>query len=375
MAKIIKLDKQASIHFLLVRADRLGDLALSMQCAKALKLTYKNARVSFLVSSYTQELLQNNPFIDSIFAIDKIEKLHKFLASLKIDVSISLYSDKASTIALFRAGIRARIGNFSKIYSFLFNYKIKQQRSKSIKNEALYNLDLLRVLDCKNLVYPKVYLKLNEILKARSYIDAKLPLAKKLVLIHPGSRGSSIDFSIQKLLEIADSLHPFCNVLITGSKEEMNIYLRLYQKGGFKNLSSSNFLDAPFSLREFLSLISCSFLFISNATGPLHCARSLDVATLSFYPLLKAISPIRWGAFCKKPSRHIIFTPLGIYNDEIKSKLVNNQIPDELARNMQLISKEEVFLTIKNLLEDKSIHKEQDKKEGKDLAKSFDIVV
>lgn len=341
---MIHLDRSKKYNFLLVRCDRIGDVVSSLPCAQSLKSVYKNSKVYFLTHSYTVDLLKNNPFIDGLICIDdhqfdsiKISKKSLFhrIKALKIDISISLFADKRSTINLFLVGIKTRIGNFSKIYSLLFNYKIKQNRSKSIKHEAVYNLELLKSIGCKEIFFPKIYLDIGEKNIATEYLKNKLGYKDSMIIIHPGSRGSGIDWNVNNFLFIANELTSKYKILITGSKSEILLYSKLLSN--YENLNENNLMSEEKSLREFLGIISNATLFISNSTGPYHCAVALNIKTIGLFSLKRSISPIRWGAFSPN-NIHTMITPIGIYD---KTKKIDFNSDD--AINMNLIDKKFVL--------------------------------
>lgn len=348
---MINLDKNKKYNFLLVRCDRIGDLALSIQCLEAIKSLYKHSNIYFLVSSYTKDILKSNPFVDKIICIDECKSLSKEIKKLRIHISISLFADKKSSIALFLAGVKYRIGNFAKIHSLLFNYKIKQKRSKCIKNEAQYNLDLLKPLGINKIFYPKIYLDLNEKNQAINSLEQNFRYFndKKFIIIHPGSANSAKEWGVFNFLELANILAANHNILISGSHTEINLYSKYIEK--FIYLSNENLLK-PSSLRKFLGFISCANLFISNSTGPLHCASALGIQTIGFYPFKKPMDPIRWGPFNNKV-KHFIATPLGIFTQktllDFKEK-EDDKISqdDEIRINMRLIKIEEILRLINN---------------------------
>ena len=73
-----------------------------------------------------------------------------------------------------------------------------------------------------------------------------------------------------------------------------------------KGDSNAKNFAARFNLKELTALITFSFLFISNSTGPLHIAAAMDKYTIGFYPNLLPCSYKRWGPYSLKAK---VFTP------------------------------------------------------------------
>ena len=306
------------LSFAIFRTDRIGDTVLSIQTADLVKKHFPQSKITFVVREYTKPVLENNPSIDDVITIDNltIRDLSQKLKQKKIDVSISLFASKESVYAPFFAQIPIRIGPMSKFRSLLFNVKIIQKRSMSIKNEAEYNLDLLKPLGIENeMAYPKINLRDEEIEFGKKYFDENRrdnPMfvpTQKLIILHPGSGGSSKDWALERYFKLAKSLETKgFEVFITGSDKEIDLYKsRKYLEQN--ELSKDCLLDKQLDMRKFFAVIKQADVFVSNSTGPLHCAVALGVKTISFYPPLKVCKSLRWGPFAEDMTRHFVFTP------------------------------------------------------------------
>ena len=139
-------------RILVSRTDKIGDLILSIPSFFMLKKMYPNAELVAIVRKYNMDIVKNLPYIDRFVVLDdytKAELLEK-IAYFKADVFIALYND-AYIAALARASkAKIRIGPISKLNSFFtYNKGVLQKRSRSVKNEGQYNLDLVAKLDKK----------------------------------------------------------------------------------------------------------------------------------------------------------------------------------------------------------------------------------
>ncbi len=304
-------NKEKKISFLIFRTDKIGDTVLSLPVAEAIKKTYKNSKITFVIKSFVAPLFENNPFVDELILIDKTSS-HDFVKKIrnKFDVSISLFVDKTSSLYPFLAKIPMRVGPFSKIWSLFLNTRIIQNRSKCLKSEAEYNLELLASVGIQNFngFFSKIFITENEILETKNFLKSKnIFETDKLILIHPGSGGSSKDWPISKFLELIKLLTKTdLKILTTGNRTELAKYKKILKN---KGIDSKFLLDEELDLRKFLGLISRANLFISNSTGPLHLASALGIKTVSFFPPIKACSPRRWQPFSKNPSNNFVFSP------------------------------------------------------------------
>ncbi|PAF51552.1 glycosyltransferase family 9 protein [Helicobacter sp. 13S00477-4] len=348
--KKINFKKSDSIKILLFRTDKLGDVVLSLECIEALKTLYPKSHICFAMQSYTAPLIENNPFLDETILTDNCsqKELIRTIKNKNFDISISLFPSKIACYVPFFARIPIRIGPFSKIRSLLFTHKIRQKRSLGEKNEAQYNLDLLKPLGCEKKYFPKIYLSNEEISQAKNYLHNKFGNdAKKIIILHPGSGGSSKDWKIQNYFSLAEKIvqNNIAKVLITGSQTELNTYKRLMKNHPL--LDQNNLLENQKSLRELLSIIAEAKLFLSNGTGPLHCAIALDVPTIGFHTLMRSCKPNRWGPFCANMKKHTIITPTTSSGERIPECIsCNKKCPYYLCMDRILV--EDIFEIIKN---------------------------
>ncbi len=127
-------------------------------------------------------MLRGHPCLDIVHFIEQITAGE--LASSNYDAAVLLFYDRRAARLIKSAGIPIRIGPLSKISSFYYlNRGVRQRRSRSLQNEAEYNLDLLRVL-CPEVkgVKPHIYFQ--------GSLSEKLP--ETYALLAPQSRGSSL---------------------------------------------------------------------------------------------------------------------------------------------------------------------------------------
>ena len=134
------------------RTDKIGDLILSIPSFFMLKKMYPAAELLVLVRQYNYSIVKNLPYIDRIIKIDDytLEDLKGELKHFKADVFIALYSNSFVAGLARVSKAKIRIGPLSKLSSFFtYNKGVWQKRSKSVKNEGEYNLDLVKKLDEK----------------------------------------------------------------------------------------------------------------------------------------------------------------------------------------------------------------------------------
>lgn len=297
-------------NILIVRTDRIGDVVLSIPMAELVKKKYPDCKISYFIRNYTSELLIGNPFTDEVIIAEEENGeilLWKNLEKIKskhFDACTVVNPTFKIALLMFLAGIRNRIGTGYRWYSVLFNHKVYEHRKYGDKHELEYNINLLEKIG----IEPKkiseqfnFYLKIDE--SNSQKIDSLLSekgykAGNKIIIVHPGSGGSSVDLPKEKLIELTKLLSGIENIsiIITGSKAESNLCKKFEVDKSVINLSG----DLNISL--LIALINRSDIFISNSTGPMHIAAALGVYVIGFFPKILACSEKRWGPYTEKKS-------------------------------------------------------------------------
>ncbi|MEJ5351949.1 MAG: glycosyltransferase family 9 protein [Melioribacteraceae bacterium] len=330
-------------NILIVRTDRIGDVVLTLPLCSIIKKYFPKSKISFLLRDYTSALAKNNPFIDEVIILK--EKKGKTLIwenikllKNKFDVCIIAYPTFRLALILFLSKIKIRIGTGYRWYSFLFNKKVYEHRKDAKYHELEYNVHLLKKIGIDENVNPlniqfglkpsiESTERVNELLKSKNILSQK-----SIIILHPGSGGSSLDFPVNKMKELAKKISDELDVeiLITGSKNEKELCQSLAVSKKTKNIAGE------FNLSELIALIDKCKLLIANSTGPIHIAAALGKFVIGFYPNIVTCSEERWGPYTNK---RIIFKPKINCYDSTKE---NNC--------MDTIEVEEVFEAVKKIL-------------------------
>ena len=285
-------------NILIVRTDRLGDVLLTTPVSTALRRMFPRAGISWLVRPYTAPLLEHNPDIDRII-VDQGEspgRLADRIRNERFDAAIVAYPRWRIVWALWRAGVPLRIGPANKLYAIFLNRRVRQHRSKGTKHEADYNLELLAPLGIPFKRYPTRYVATDEERReARRLLEARgISFVKPVVILHPGSGGSSARWPIGRFMELGDRLQADgCDLVVTGGPGEDH-----------EGAMAAAMRRAPVfvaagsvSIRELAAILSWSDLVVTNSTGPLHLAVALGVPTVSIYSSAPTRHPTRWGPY------------------------------------------------------------------------------
>lgn len=334
-------------NILIVRTDRIGDLVLTLPVSGLIKKQYPNCKVTFLVREYTKNIISNHPFIDDVIVLEENDgKVSLFdnlniIKSKKFDTCIVVYPTFVLSLIMFLSGIKNRIGTGYRWYSFLFNHKVYEHRKNAERHELEFNVNLLEKLNIKNNVDEQNVsydLRVNEssLSSVNKFLaDENIDSSKRIIIVHPGSGGSSVDLPVNKFTELVKKLdEDNFQIILTGNKNEIELCKKIKSSSKAKNFTGK------FNLDELTALISKSVMFISNSTGPIHIAAALEKFTVGFYPKIVSCSKERWAPYTNKKL---------VYEPNIDCKSCTREQCEKL-NCMDSIDITKVYIDIKNVL-------------------------
>lgn len=308
---------------LIIRNDKLGDFMLAYPSFALAKKSLANTEIHALVPHYTQAMAESCEWIDKVIidpgANSGWLKNFSFLKQLKqenYDAVITLFSTTRIGLITKLSGIPYRLAPATKIAQIFYNHKLTQRRSKSLKPEFEYNLDLVKkylndvnIFNYETLKVPFLQFNEKEIntLRTNFFNKYKINTDNKLIFVHPGTGGSATNLSIERYSELLKHLDTPDNYtfVITAGPGELE----------YANKLSLLLRDTPHiiynsteGLVAFSKVIQLCELFISGSTGPLHIAGALNRPTAAFYQRRRSATPLRWQTL-NSEDRRLAFTP------------------------------------------------------------------
>ena len=288
-------------NILIVRTDRIGDVVLTLPLVRVLRREYPLARISFLIRTYTKDVVEGQAGVDGIVLYDDGEAPKHFRTLLselrrsKFDLALVAFPRFRVALLLWLSGVRTRVGSGYRWYSFLFNKRVYEHRKTAEKHEFEYNHSLIRSLGCRASSDDRPRITLSpESIRAADFERKRLHISDKeiVAILHPGSGGSARDWSGANFGLLARELSTLgWTIVVSGARgEETLVHQVVEGSGGIARPSV-----AILSLKELAAFIKAADLFVSNSTGPLHIAAAVETPVIGFYPPITACSPRRWG--------------------------------------------------------------------------------
>jgi len=295
----LKKLKKENLRILLVRNDKVGDLVLATPALRALRETYPESYIAMLVSEYAEDVVLGNPDLDEVI-VDKKNGFNGFLKLLReikgkrFDIVVILFPSFKTAVLAFLSRIPLRVSTGFKFYQFLFNRLIYLRRSKGLKHEIEYNLDLVRLIgaDTKD-KRPSIVINRED----EEYVDKFLKEIgirdnDLLIGLNPGSGLSARKWSEKHFGELAMMFKQKLNarILILWGPEEKELAERVlkFAKGAAEPAFKT-------SIRQIAALMKRCSLIVTNNTGPMHIAAAVGSPMVEIFDPKWACSPLRWG--------------------------------------------------------------------------------
>ena len=297
---IYKDNKHKYKRVLLSRTDRMGDLILTTPVIEVVREYSPDAYVCFLANSKLTPIIKDNPYIDDVIGLDK-EREHRgifgFLKLLrkirkqKFDLIVNFHPTNRNHILAFLSGIKERVGYDLKL-GILNNLRVKHDKQRGEMKEAEYNFNLLRKIGIDKI-------SLNQYLKpgksALEWIDNDLEGKNitRFAVIHPGASCKSKLWELDNFIELSRRIKAEndLDVVFVLGPEDRDLERRLSE-----NLDFKFSLYFSISLERLIALISRASFMISNDSGPMHIADSLNKPLITIFGRNQAgLSYKRWG--------------------------------------------------------------------------------
>ncbi len=285
------------MNILIIHTAFIGDIVLSTALISKIADKYENANIYFLTTPLGKEVLKNNPKLKEIIVYDKKNKDKGFKVFFKligkirrknIDICFCPHRYMRSSLISFFSGAKIKVGYDIASFSFIYNKKIKYDKTKHEvekllsfvdENRDRYDLELYPSKEDKR--------KIDAILKNKN---------KKVIVIAPGSKWFTKKWPEKYFCELIERLkkNSSYEIIIIGAEEEKNINLNLDE-----NLLNKTILDlrGKTSLLELAEIISRGDVLISNDSSPIHIASAFPTTRIFgiFGPTVKEFGFFPWS--------------------------------------------------------------------------------
>jgi heptosyltransferase-1 len=286
----------ASKNILIIKPSSLGDIVLALPALSALRRSFPEAKISWLIRPEFAPLLKNHPHLDEIIPFDRkfLGKAwyHPYAFASLVSLIWRLNRSKFDAVldlqGLFRtaslgwlSGCRKRLGmaDARELGHIFYTHKIAQDKDsihlvdyylKIVQQAGASKTDIQFLLP----IDPAAVDSVNRLLKSHG-IDG--PYA----VFVPTSAREDKCWPLERFAALADKVSKVfhLHIIATGSASEKDIVENLKM---LAKVPIANFAGAT-SLSELVALIKSARLVVSNDTGPGHIAAALGVPVVLLF--------------------------------------------------------------------------------------------
>lgn len=281
MRKPVILQKEEIQKILVIKLRAIGDVLLSTPVATNLQSFFKNARVDFLVEEFASQVLKNNPYISNVISLNThrqnpLSLIHS-IRTTGYDLVIDLFANPRSAIITFFSGAPLRVGFPFKWRRFAYNI-ITTPRSSTVHNVE-FNLDALRKIGVPIIsTTPQFFLKEDDRKFATNFIELNGLRKNEFVTVNIGGGWEVKRWKTDKFISLSKKIISELSlqvVVLFGPAEEEEARTIAQQSGSI--------LAPPTTLHQMGAIMKASKLLVTNDSGPMHLAASLNVPTLAIF--------------------------------------------------------------------------------------------
>ena len=277
-------------NILIIKPSSLGDIVLALPALTALRKSFPDAKISWLIRPEFAALLENHPHLNEIIPFDRkflgkawfhpgasgsLVSLIKRLRLAKFDAIIDFQGLFRTASLAWLSGCKKRFG-MAKAREFahlFYTHKITQTHDcihmvdyylKIIQAAGASNLDVQFVLPH----HPEAADSVGRLLESHGVAH------DNYVVLVPGSAHKDKRWPVERFAELAEKISAQFSLpmVAVGTESEAGLIHKLQN---LSKVTIENFAGRT-TLSELICLLKGSRLVVSNDTGPGHIAAALS---------------------------------------------------------------------------------------------------
>ncbi len=291
------------MDILVIKPSSLGDVIHALPCIKALKDSFPDSRIDWVISSSLKGLLEGNPLIDNLILLNKdswknikklpatlseISSLRKTLKSKRYDIVIDLQGLLRSGLIAFTSPSTTKVGfaDAREGSSFFYNKKV------AVSNN-LHAVDkCLEVAKSIGANVNKAVFPLHIDPSSKNSIKELLGSTVEYIVIAPSARWNSKIWPAEKFASLISKITIPC--VIAGSEGDSSIANIIIESVSEESRGNIINLCGKTNLKELAALIAGAKAVVSNDSGPMHIAAALDIPAIAIFG---PTDPVKTGPY------------------------------------------------------------------------------
>lgn len=274
-----------SERILVIQTAFLGDAILTLPMIRKLKEFYPESIIDVIAIPDTEEVFENSPFVDNVFAYDKkgtqknIRQLFEFANRLKQNKYTKVFSPHRSlrtSLLVLLLNVKESSGFDISSLSYVYKKRIKYNK---YHHEVARNLELIGA-DIKEdnwKILPKITITSTIEAKVSSLIAG---IGKPFISIAPGSVWETKKYPAEYYAKLAEYfVNKNYKVVCIGGEKDFSLCEQLHQQ---VSQNSFNFAG-KLSITETIALLNHSSLLLSNDSAPTHMGMAADIPVITLF--------------------------------------------------------------------------------------------
>jgi len=273
-------------NILVVKLSAIGDVIHALPVSYALKETFPDAQVTWVVEPPAYDLLTNNPYIDNIIVFEKkkfksiggfIKNLPSFLVELKkikYDVALDLQGLGKSAAIAYLSGAPLKLGccNMRELSDWVSKPVCGPNQNGHIVERYL---DVVREMGCKveKVVFPMVITEKEADIATKLMVQAGMDMKNPYVVLAVGANWPNKRWPTKLYAELVDDLYSkeIIPIVIGGGVIDARLIAEINEKAEIPPVD----LVGKTTLKQLAYIIKEAKAVVGGDTGPMHLAAGL----------------------------------------------------------------------------------------------------
>ena len=289
-----------AMKILIIKLSAIGDVVQTLPALEAIKQTYPDSEVTWVVEAAAAGILEGHPLVDHLLVsrrkswlralknpmtitkgLGGISRFIRALRSERYDIAIDFQGlfKSGMLIGLARAGRKIGFDRTRELSYLFLNERLPAYDSE--KHALERYLDVARYLGAVSPSFACTLPIEREVSAIRTRLHDLNPEKRPLVVVNPVARWKTKLWSETRFAELADRLVTEKNavVIFTGSPEDRVITDRIVEQmhGPAQNWAGQT------TLKELAALALLADQFITTDTGPMHLAAAAGAKVLALF--------------------------------------------------------------------------------------------
>jgi lipopolysaccharide heptosyltransferase II len=299
-----------------VRLRLIGDVVFTTPLVRALRRTYPDAHLAYVVEEAAEPIVRQNPHLDEVIVARRARGLARAAADISIarrlrrsrfDLAIDLHGGPRSAWLTWASGARERVGYAIRGRRWMYTRVVDRPRTLRPRHSVLNQWDLLAAIPGWRGGAPDPERDAVEVALdpgADARVAARLAAAgvtehERIIVVHVSAgnpfRRWPEPFFTEAVARIAAGAGDR-RVIVSAGPSDREAAARIAAAARARlAAAAARILDpGDFDLAELRALIARSRLFVGGDTGPLHLAAATATPVVGIYGPTLSVRSAPW---------------------------------------------------------------------------------